>query len=163
MNDDADEPPRGYRKNGLPYRDGNTREDGSYDVGKNRPPAETKFQKDDGRKRGRRVKGVRNHDTEFAEELNRKTRIKENGKERIVSKGLAVDLRLIDNAANKGQNRAIELVEERRRRIAEKNDANARYHSQSDREILRAYLEDRRAELGIDPDLLGDPAPAGSE
>lgn len=163
MTDDAGGPPRGHRKNGLPYKDGNTRQDGSYDVGKNRPPPETKFQKDDGRRRGRRAKGVRNHDTEFAEELNRKTRIKENGKERIVSKGLAVDLRLIDNAANKGQNRAIELVEERRRRIAEKNEASARYHSQSDHEILRAYLEKRRAEFGIDPDLLGDAAPAEPE
>lgn len=159
MTDDAGKSPRGYRKNGLPYKDGNTRDDGSYDVGKNRPPPETKFQKEDGRRRGRRTKGVRNHDTEFAEELNRKTRIKENGKECIVSKGLAVDLRLIDNAANKGQNRAIELVEERRRRIAEKNEANARYHSQSDREILRVYLEERRTDLRIDPQQFGDPAP----
>ena len=38
MTDDAGKSPRGYRKNGLPYQDGNTRDDGSYDVGKNRPP-----------------------------------------------------------------------------------------------------------------------------
>lgn len=160
MTEDTNRPPRGYCKNGQPYREGNTKEDGTYAVGRNRPPAETKFREDDGRKRGRRAKGVRNHDTEFAEELNRTMRVKENGKERRVSKGLAVDLRLIDNAANKGQNRAIELVEERRRRIVERNEANAHYHSQSDRAIIRAYLDERKAEFAIDPELFGDPEPS---
>ena len=151
------EPPRGYRKDGKPYKDGNTLEDGSYGVGRNRPPPEGQFRKDDGRSRGRRRKGVRNHDTEFNEELNRKIRIREDGRERLVSKGLAVDLRLIDNAAIKGQNRAIELVDERRRRITEKAEANALYQNQGDREIMRAYLEERQEQLGIDPDLYGDP------
>lgn len=109
---------QGRRKDGKPYKEGNTRDDGSFAVGRNRPPTEHRFKADDGRKRGKRPKGARNADTEFERELNRKVVIKEDGKTRKVTKSQAVDLRLIDNATRKGDNRAIEMVDARRR-IAE--------------------------------------------
>ena len=159
--DDAP-PPRepGRRKDGKPYKQGNTREDGSYRNGKNRTPEKTRFRKDDGRKRGRRDRGVRNADTEFERELSRKTIVRENGVERRVSKSQAVDLRLIDNAARKGDNKAIDMVDQRRRRIAaDKEETARRYHTLSDVGILEQYLRERAAELQIDPKLFGDPEP----
>ncbi|NCP12230.1 MAG: hypothetical protein GW859_09840 [Sphingomonadales bacterium] len=149
----------GRRKDGKPFKDGNIGEDGTYSVGKNRPPKDGQFRKGDGRKRGRREKGVRNADTEFMRELNRKVTIKENGAERRVTKGHAVDLRLIDNATRKGDNKAIDMVDQRRRRIAEDRENNRRYHTIADREILEAFLREREKELGINPALFGDPEP----
>lgn len=157
--EDGPPPGGGRRKDGRPYKEGNTRKDGSYAVGKNRTPEETRFAVGDGRKRGKRTKGVRNADTEFARELNRKMTIKENGVERKVSKSLGVDLRLIDNATRKGDNKAIEMVDQRRRRIAEAAEHNRRYHPLSDQAILEAYLRERADELAIDPALFGDPDP----
>lgn len=147
----------GRRKDGRPYREDNIREDGSYEVGKGRPPASGQFTVGDGRKRGRRAKGVQNADTEFARELNRRMVVKENGVERKVTKSHAVDLRLIDNATRKGDNRAIEMVDQRRRRIAEAAELNRHRHIQSDQAILEAYLRQRADELALDPELLGDP------
>lgn len=148
----------GRRKDGQPYKDGNTGEDGSYLVGRNRTPAHTRFQSGDGRTRGRRPKGVRNADTEFERELKRKIVVREDGKERKVSKSLGVDLRLIDNAARKGNNRAIEMVDQRRRRIAAEQDETARrYHALSSHEMLDRYLRERAAELQLDAAQFGDP------
>lgn len=148
----------GRRKDGKPFKEGNTRPDGSYGVGKYRTPEATRFREGDGRKRGRRSPGVRNADTEFERELSRKTIVRENGVERKVSKGHAVDLRLIDNAARKGDNKAIDMVDQRRRRIAaEKEESARRYHTLSDAEILHRYLQELSAELSVDPKLFGDP------
>ena len=160
-----DLPPQGdgRRKDGRPYKAGNTRDDGSYAVGRNRTPVATRFAPGDGRARGRRSKGVKNADTEFARELNRRMTVKENGVERKVSKSQAVDLRLIDNATRKGDNKAIEMVDQRRRRIADAAEQNRRYHSLSDQEILETYLRERAEELSIDPALLGDPEPRPGE
>lgn len=150
----------GRRKDGKPYKENNTREDGSYAVGRNRTPVTTRFAKDDGRKRGRRTKGTLNADTQFERELNRKTVIRENGKERRVSKSEAVDLRLIDNATRKGDNKAIEMIDQRRRRIAaEKEETARRYHNLRDVEIMEQYLLQRSNELNIDPKMFGDPEP----
>lgn len=160
---DAPPPGGGRRKDGKPFKEGNTREDGSYAVGKNRTPVKTRFAVGDGRKRGKREKGVRNADTEFARELNRKMVIKENGVERKVSKSQAVDLRLIDNATRKGDNKAIEMVDQRRRRIAEAAENNRRYQSLNDQAILEAYLRERARELDIDPALFGDPEPEDAD
>lgn len=150
----------GRRKDGKPFKEGNTREDGGYGVGKNRTPEETRFRQSDGRPRGRRPKGVRNADSEFERELGRRTIVRENGVERKVSKSHAVDLRLIDNAARKGDNKAIDMVDQRRRRIAtEKEETARRYHNLSDVGILEQYLRQRADELQIDPGLFGDPEP----
>ena len=88
----------GRRKNGSPYKFGNTREVGSYRVGKNRTPPETRFQVGDGRRRGRRAKGVENADSFFERELARPITVRENGKDRKVTKGQSVDLRLIQGS-----------------------------------------------------------------
>ena len=159
--DDGNTPSKrvGRRKDGKPYKEGNTREDGSYEVGRNRTPTHTRFAEGDGRRRGRRAKGVKNADTEFERELRRKMTVRENGVERKVSKSHGVDLRLLDNALGRGDNRAIELIDQRRRRIAQADEDNRRYHVLSDQEILEAYLRERAADLAIDPELFGDRKP----
>ena len=136
-----------------------TREDGSYRVGKNRTAPETRFSVGDGRKRGRRRKGVENADSFFERELNRPVIVRENGTDRKVTKGQSIDLRLIHNAGT-GDNKAIDMVDQRRRRIAtEKEEIARRYHTLSDVEILKQYLCERSEELNIDPTLFGDPGP----
>lgn len=160
--DDKDNPPsrQGRRKDGKPFKEDNVREDGSYKVGRNRPPKKRQFAVGDRRKRGSRKKGVPNADTEFMQELQRKTTISENGKKRRMTKRRSIDLRLIDNASVKGQNRAIEIVDKRCQRIEETQQQNRRYHTLGDKQILQTYLQERAQELGIDPDLFGDPSPA---
>lgn len=160
MSTDDNKPPsrQGRRKDGKPFKDGNFREDGSYEVGRNRPPKTSQFAVGDGRKRGTRKKGVPNADTEFMQELQRKTTVRENGKKRRMTKKRSIDVRLIDNAAVKGQNRAIEIVDKRCQRIEETQQQNRRYHTLGDKQILHAYLKDCAQELEIDPDLFGDPA-----
>ncbi|MGE3628179.1 MAG: hypothetical protein AB7G34_17610, partial [Hyphomicrobiales bacterium] len=49
----------GVRKDGKPFAPGNTSEDGSYIVGNKRAPVEHRFAVNDGRKRGRRIKGTK--------------------------------------------------------------------------------------------------------
>ena len=161
--DDNDKKPpsrQGRRKDGKPFKDDNVRGDGSYKVGRNRPPKKNQFAVGDGRKRGSRKKGVPNADTEFMQELQRKTTVSENGKKRRMSKRRSIDLRLIDNASVKGQNRAIEIVDKKCQRIEATQQQNRRYHTLGDKQILEAYLKERAQELGIDPDLFGDPPPA---
>ena len=149
--------PGGRRKDGRPYRENNTGGDGDYIVGRNRPPKAGQFRHDDGRPRGRKPKGAENADTFFERELNRKILIREDGKERKVTKGQGVDVRLISNAG-RGDIRSIEFVDQRRQRvIANKEETARRYHTLSDAEILHRYLQERSEELAIDPDLFGDP------
>lgn len=149
----------GHRKDGRPYKSGNTRGDGSYIVGKNRTPTDTRFKVDDDRPRGRRAKGVENADSFFERELNRTIVVRENGKDRKLTKGQGVDVQLI-HKANRGDNRSIEMVDGRRRRIAaQKEETVRRYHTLSDHEILEHYLRQRADELNIDPALFGDPSP----
>ena len=149
----------GRRKDGSSYRDGNTSDDGSYIVGRNKPPKAGQFRKGDGRRRGRRPKGTENHDTFFERERGRKIIVREDGQERRVTKGQGVDLRLISNAS-RGDIRAIGMVDDRRRRIAEEKEETARrYHKLSDAEILHQYLEELSAERQVDPDLFRDDHP----
>jgi len=157
----SDKPPprQGRRKDGKSFKEGNVREDGSYEIGRNRPPKKHWFAVGDGRKRGSRKKGVPDADTEFMQELQRKTTVSENGKKRRMTKRRSIDLRLIDNASVKGQNRAIEIVDKKCQRIEATHQQNRRYHTLGDKEILQTYLQERAQELGIDPKLFGDPAP----
>lgn len=76
-------PEPGRRKDGLPYKDGNTRDDGSYGVGKYRPPESGQFRKGDRRKRGQRKKGGKNLATIWAKKLTQK--IKYEGKEQTAA------------------------------------------------------------------------------
>lgn len=148
---------KGRRKDGSPYKEGNTAPDGSYRVGRNRAPEAGKFRANDGRPRGRRKQGVENADTFFERELKRKVTVREDGKERIVTKGQGVDLRLISLAAS-GETRAIEMVDRRRERIeGRKAEAARQNHSLPDQEILDRYLAQRAAERALAPDEFGDP------
>ena len=75
-------PQRGLRKDGQAFKEGNTRADGSFAVGKNRPPEQHRFRENDGRQRGRREKGKKNLLTEWREELDTKIEVTEGGKKR---------------------------------------------------------------------------------
>lgn len=57
-----------------PYKSGNTNEDGSYKVGKNKPPEHGMFRAGDGRPRGRRKKGTKNLATDLAKSLTARLR-----------------------------------------------------------------------------------------
>ena len=91
------------------YKHGNTNPDGSYRVGKGKPPESGKFRAGDGRDRGRRKKDTRNLATDFREELESKVTLKVDGKPRKVTKQRAVMMRLMDNAS-RGQNVAIKTI-----------------------------------------------------
>lgn len=118
----------GRRRDGRPYKDGNTDENGSYKVGKNRTPEDTRFASGDGRKRGRRPKGARNFETDWEEELTKKVRVTRNGKVEKVSAHHAQVMRTLE-MASKGKERSQELLfrqaeklQERRRRVSTKSD-----------------------------------------
>jgi hypothetical protein len=149
----------GHRKNGKPFAPGNMREDGSYKVGRSRPPESGKFAPNDGRKRGRRPKGVRNFDTDFAEEAARIMPVKENGKVRKVTKQRGVIIHGFHKAVGEGNVTAIENMMQHSRRIADKSPGSAAANL-TDREIVDQYLRERAAELGIEPALYGDIVPS---
>ena len=91
------------------FAPGNTGPDGTYIVGKNKPPVGTRFKPGDGRRRGRRDKGTRNLATDLREELENKVEISVGGVRKTVSRQRAVMMRLADNAS-RGETRAIALV-----------------------------------------------------
>jgi Family of unknown function (DUF5681) len=128
------------------YAPGNTREDGSYRVGRNRPPEHGQFREGDGRRRGRRPKGQRNFDTEFTEESQRRMTIRENGKERRVTKLRGTIIRAYDSALSKGDPRAQNLVFSHASRISDKRAPDADSVSPDDAE-LNAWLQDRLASI----------------
>ncbi|WP_126177103.1 DUF5681 domain-containing protein [Tsuneonella rigui] len=158
MDDDDDAPrPEGRRKDGKPFKPDNTRDDGSYVVGKGRPPEAGKFATGDGRKRGRRRKGDRNADTDFEEEYNRKITLAEGGAKRRVSKGRAATMRLFDNAVAKGQTAAIIEVDRRHQRMLERKAASRQRSAEADAAILDAYIRDLMGPQTFGPHLCGDP------
>jgi hypothetical protein len=106
-NNDDREP--GRRKDGKPFAPKNTRQDGSYEVGKNRPPESGRFSANDGRARGRRAKGTKNLATDWQEELASKIVIKEGGLRCKVTKQRAVVKSTIDRAL-KHSDRASEIA-----------------------------------------------------
>lgn len=164
MSAGAGDPPfgGGRRKDGQPFAKDNVAEDGSYIVGRNRPPQAGQFSKVDGRPRGRRKQGVENVDSFFERELGRKVTVREDGKERKVTKSNSIDMRLIQEAAM-GEIRAIEFVDARRRRIeARREEHQRRFHRLSDAEILQRYLLELSAERAVDPGLFGDSSPEGA-
>jgi hypothetical protein len=133
---DEDGPtPHGTRKDGKPYKEGNTREDGSYAVGKDRTPVVTRFAEGDGRRRGKRAKGTRNLMTEWREELNQKITINEGGKSLKVSKRRA----LIKSKVSRGLGKSDRANEEALRyaELSEKRDPGLQT---DDLELIEAWL-----------------------
>lgn len=135
-NNDDREP--GRRKDGKPFAPKNTRQDGSYEVGKNRPPESGRFSADDGRARGRRAKGTKNLATDWQEELASKIVIKEGGVRCKVTKQRAVVKSTIDRAL-KHSDRASEIA----MRHAGAPPGNADQMSLSDDQIIEAWLARR--------------------
>lgn len=101
--DDLNDEPAGR------YAPGNEAEDGSYKVGKGKPPESGKFRKDDGRPRGKRAKGTKNFRTDFEEESASTVTVSVNGKPRKVTSQRAALMRLFDNA-RRGNHAAIQTV-----------------------------------------------------
>lgn len=141
----------GRRKDGKPYKDGNTRADGSYEVGKGRTPERTRFAVDDGRKRGKRPKGSRNFDTDWEEELTRPVRVVRNGKPIKVSAHHAQVMKTLE-LAGKGKERSQELVFRQADRLAERVRPVS---SRSDDELIAAWLADLSAH-SEEPVIVGD-------
>lgn len=129
-------PPRGgRRKDGKPYKNGNTRGDGSYTIGHGRPPPEHRFRENDGRQRGRRGKGRKNLLTEWREELDSKIPISENGKRKKVSKRRA----LIKSKIKRGIEKSDRAAETAFRydELSERRDPGLQA---DDRDIIAAWL-----------------------
>lgn len=141
MSDDDEDPPEGQRKDGRPYSTGNTREDGSYKVGKGRPPDHGQFRKDDGRKRGRRTKGTPNFDTVFEAEALSMVSGLMGGKPYRQTKLRTLVAVAFENATVHKQTSAIALMMEHARRVfdqkAEQAEATSRH---SDQKIIELWL-----------------------
>jgi|TARA_R100001244_G_scaffold6593_1_gene7760 hypothetical protein len=102
------------------YGPDNTAEDGSYIVGKGKPPESGKFRKNDGRKRGKRNKGTRNLATDFNDEMSQLVTVTVNGQPRRVSRQRSIIMRVADNAS-RGQPSAVKTVFDLRQRLGEKS------------------------------------------
>jgi hypothetical protein len=125
------------------FKGSNVGPDGDYLVGKNRPPKRSQFAAGDGRKRGRRPKGQRNFDTEFQEEAARLVTLRENGKERRVTKLRSAIVRVFDNAGAKGQNQAIATVFTHGARIADKVSPPSLGLTADEDAIVNAWIAQR--------------------
>lgn len=141
----------GRRKDGKPFKEGNTRDDGSYDVGKNRTPLHTRFAEGDGRKRGRRAKGVKNFDTDWDKELNKTVTLKVNGERRRMTAHRA-QVKVTMDAGAKGNIKAQQIIYDKAARVAA---AKAERGVYSDDGIIEAWYaqrreEDRKAIVGDD-------------
>jgi hypothetical protein len=69
------------------------------EVGYRKPPKATQFQKGQSGNKAGRPKGARNLNSVFADELNEKVSINENGSRKTVSKQQIVVKRIVNNAA----------------------------------------------------------------
>lgn len=161
----------GRCQNGRPYKNGNTREDGSYGIGKNRTPVHSRFAKGDGRARGRRAKGTRNLQSDWSEELGEKIEITEGGRKRRVTKQRGI-VKAIAARAMKGSDRAAEIA----LRHAVERDTGAGQLRLEDKEIIARFLarhygsfdepkllDDRHSQREQDDDGPGDERDHGSE
>lgn len=150
----------GRRKDGKPFKEGNTREDGSYGVGKCRTPEHTRFAAGDGRKRGKRPKGARNFEKDWEEELSKSVRVVRNGKTIKVSAHHAQVMKTLE-LASKGKERSQELVFRQAERLGQRNRQAS---SRGDDELIAVWL----AELSVTPEeptivSADDEVPAGND
>lgn len=136
---DGMEPPRdprgGRRKDGKPFKPGNERADGSYEIGKNRTPEATRFAVGDDRQRGKRPKNRKNLLTEWREELESKIPITEGGKTRKVSKRRGLIKSQIDRGLKKSDRAAETAL--RYAELSERRDPGIQ---EDDMAIIAAWL-----------------------
>lgn len=141
----------GRRRDGKPFKEGNTREDGSYGVGKGRPPEHTRFATGDGRKRGKRPKGARNFESDWEEELSKSVKVNLNGKVVRISAHRAQVLKTLE-LGSKGKERAQEIIYRKAERLQERRKPTS---SRSDDELIAAWLEQERLTTA-GPAIVGD-------
>lgn len=152
----------GRRKDGKPFKEGNTLPDGSYKVGKGRTPESSRFATGDGRKRGKRSKGSRNFEKDWEEELSKPVRVVRNGKTIKVSAHHAQVMKTLE-LASKGKERSQELVFRQAERLGERTRQAS---SRSDDELIADWLAELASPseaptiVGNDDDL---PAVSGAE
>jgi hypothetical protein len=144
MDDHENEP--GFRKDGKPHRAGNTREDGSFKVGRERPPEHTRFAVGDGRKRGGRTKGTKNLATDWAEELAERITIHEGGKPKRVTKQRGLVKSTVSRAM-KSSDRAAETAF--RHAAAERGPSTGL--ALSDSETIQQWLAQQTSQAASDP------------
>jgi len=119
--------------------------DRPYTVGKGKPPVHTQFGKDrPGNPRGR-PRGAANADKIVSKALATRLDVKENGRERTISKMEAAVTQLVNKAAS-GDLRAIELVLKLNRDIEARTVAPEEYRplADADRAVLEAFAERMR-------------------
>jgi hypothetical protein len=155
-----EEPPRepGRRKDGKPYKEGNTREDGSYIRGKNRIAEVHQFRTGDGRKRGRRGPGTKNLMTEWREELDAKITVTEGGKTKRITKRRALIKSKIDRGIKKSDRAAETAL--RYAEMSEKRDPGLQA---DDLAIIAAWLAGQQQpgdSDDADQEILAGEAPA---
>ena len=115
---------------------------GDYDIGYGRPPTATRFRKGrSGNPAGRR-RGSKNLSTILNEELEQRVVIRENGKQKTVTKRRA-SMKQLANKAASGDHRALQMlinylqdIERRTVTIDERSQLN-----EIDHEILQGILE----------------------
>lgn len=135
--DEGSEPgqTKGLRKDGKPFKEGNLREDGSYEVGRNRTPVEHRFAKGDGRRRGKRPKGSRSLDKIWRDQLEKKRTI--NGR---TQRTLEWIVEGTSNRAITRSDRAAEMILAQAERLERKKERGL---ALSDREMIDAWLAQR--------------------
>ena len=141
----------GRRKDGKPFKDGNTREDGSYITGKCRTPEQTRFAVGDGRKRGKRQKGSGNFEKDWEEELGKTVRVVRNGKTIRVSAHHAQVMKTLE-MASKGKERSQELVFRQADRIQERTFKTS---TKTDDDLIADWLAQQLGPA-IEPVVVGD-------
>ena len=131
----------GRRKDGKPFKEGNERKDGSYEVGKNRPPKDGQYKTGDSRKRGRRAKGTKNYETYFTKESARIVGGTINGSPFRMPALQAAVMMAFTNAVVARENPAIALVLEHARRLNEKAERQAPVSQLTDQELIEGLRE----------------------
>lgn len=151
----------GRRRDGRPFADGNTREDGDYRVGKNRAPEHGQFRSGDGRRRGRRPKGQRNFDRDWEDELARTVQLTRDGRALRVSAHRAQVMTAMSLAA-KGRERSQELVF---RKAGELTDRRRTVQSQGDDALIAEWFAQQTGHNTTPegPMIVGDDDPAVSD
>lgn len=123
--------------------------DRPYAVGKGKPPTHTQFGKDRPGNQNGRPPGMRNADTIVKKALAVRLDVKENGKERRISKLEAAVTQLVNKAAS-GDLRAIESVLRLNREMESRALPNEapRPLSDADRAVLELFAERMRGGEG---------------
>ena len=126
--------------------------DRPYAVGKGKPPVNTQFGKDRPGNTGGRPRGSGNADKIVSKALAARLGVKENGRERTISKLEAAVTQLVNMAAS-GDLKAIEQVLKLNRDIEARTvtDEAVRPLADADRAVLEAFAERVRGPAGDRP------------